>query len=255
MQELSGNSKTTYPDKSIRRLDVRTKMVICLLSSVVVIVLKGVIPLSFLMAASLVYVLFQKRFGVMLICYGAVALMGLMALFCVRIMVVFIPEMGQFDLSMFFVPFLRVTILLNVILALALSSKIQDILTSLRSLHLPLFIYLPAAVMIRFIPGFIDDIKLINQSLKIRGYRINPFTLTFRPFLTTRLLFVPTVIRALRASDELVVAAELKGVGYSERISYYKTNRFSGFDYFIGAVAIVFLSFACLLEHQAKLFV
>jgi len=124
-------NKTTHPDNCIRRLDARTKMTICLLSSLVVIVLKGVVPLSFLLAASLVYVLFQKRFGVLLICYGAVTLMGLMALFCIRIMVVFIPEMGQFDLSMFFVPFLRVVILLNVILALALSSKIQDILTSL----------------------------------------------------------------------------------------------------------------------------
>jgi len=188
MQELSGNNKTAYPDNPIQRLDARIKMTICLLSSVVVIVLKGVIPLSFLLAASLVYVLFQKRFGVLLICYGAVTLMGLMALFCIKIMAVFMPEMGQFDLSMFFVPFLRVVILLNVVLALALSSKIQDILTSLRSLHLPLFIYLPAAVMIRFIP-------------------INPFTLTFRPFLTTRLLFMPTVVRALRASDELAVAA------------------------------------------------
>ena len=254
MQELSESNKKTYPGNLVHRLDARTKMTICLLSSVVVIILQGVMPLSFLLAASIIYVLLQKRFHVLLVCYGAVMVMGLMALFFLKIMTIFMPEMGKFDISLFFIPFLRVVILINVILALALSSKIQDILTSLRSLHLPLFIYLPAAVMIRFIPSFIDDIRLISQSLKIRGYSINPLTLTFHPFLTTRLLFVPTVVRALRSSDELAVAAELKGVGYSEKVSYYRTNRFSGTDYIAGAVAVILLFFSCLLEYGVEFF-
>ena len=227
---------------------------ICLLASVVVIVLKGVIPLSFLLVASIIYVLLQKRFGVLFVCYCAVVVMGLMALFCVKIMTVFIPEMGKFGISVFVVPFLRVSILINVVLALALSSQIQAILTSLRSLHLPLFIYLPAAVMIRFIPGFINDIRLIRQSLKVRGCSINPLTITFHPFLTTRLLFVPTVIRALRASDELAVAAELKGVGYSGRVSCYRTNRFSSADYFAGVLTFLVLFVACLFEYKVELF-
>ena len=255
MQALSGNSRVAYTQSVINRIDARTKMMICLLASVVVIILKDVIPLSFLLTASIIYVLLQKRFGVLLVCYGALMVMGLMALFCVKIMTVFMPEMGKFNIWVFFVPFLRVTILINVVLALALSSKIQVILTSLRSLHLPLFIYLPAAVMIRFIPSFINDIRLISQSLKIRGYRINPLTLTFHPFLTTRLLFVPTVIRALRSSDELAVAAELKGVGYSEKVSYYRTNRFTGSDYVAGALAFVLTSVACLLEYTIEFFI
>lgn len=254
MQALSGNNKTTYTPSVIYRLDPRTKIMICLLASVVVIILKEVIPLSFLLTASIIYVLLQKRFGVLLVCYGAIMVMGLMALFCVKIMTVFMPEMGKFEIFVFFAPFLRVTILINVVLALALSSQIQVILTSLRSLHLPLFIYLPAAVMIRFIPSFINDIRLISQSLKIRGYHVNPLTLTFHPCLTTRLLFVPTVIRALRSSDELAVAAELKGVGYSEKVSYYRTNRFSSADYFAGALTFVFVFVACLFEYKVELF-
>ena len=254
MRALSESNRTAHAQNPIQRLDARTKMLICLLSSVVVIVLKGVVPLSFLLAASIIYVLLQKRYGVILICYGIVVLMGLTALFCLKTMTALIPEMRALDVSMFFVPFLRVTILINVILALALSSQVQDILTSLRSLHLPLFIYLPGAVMIRFIPSFINDIRLINQSLKIRGYGINPLTLTLRPLLTTRLLFVPIVVRALRASDELAVAAELKGIGYSEKASYYRTNRFTTSDYAAWAVVMVLLSCACLFEYQSKFF-
>lgn len=229
-------------------------MIICLLASVVVVVLKGVVPLSFLLTASIIYVLLQKHFYVLFLCYGAIMAMGLMALFCVKIMTVFMPEMGEFEMAVFLVPFLRVIILINVVLALALSSQIQVILTSLRSLHLPLFIYLPAVVMVRFIPGFMNDIKLIRQSLKVRGYGINPFTLTFHPFLTTRLLFVTIVIRALRSSDELAVAAELKGIGYSEKVSYYKANRFSSADYFAGILALVAVFAACLFEYKATFF-
>jgi Cobalt transport protein. len=82
MQALSENNSTAYTQSAIHRLDPRTKMMICLLASVVVIVLKGVIPLFFLLTASIIYVLFQKRFRVLLVCYGAIMAMGLMALFC-----------------------------------------------------------------------------------------------------------------------------------------------------------------------------
>ncbi|MBE9570692.1 MAG: hypothetical protein IMF11_08695, partial [Proteobacteria bacterium] len=89
MQELSENNKITYPGNLVHRLDARTKMTICLLSSVVVIVLQGVMPLSFLLAASIIYVLLQKRFNVLLVCYGAVMVLGLMALFFLKIMTIF----------------------------------------------------------------------------------------------------------------------------------------------------------------------
>ncbi|MEA1868535.1 MAG: hypothetical protein U9N19_10635 [Thermodesulfobacteriota bacterium] len=52
--------------------------------------------------------------------------------------------------------------------------------TALKSLRLPLFLYLPAVVMIRFIPSFINDIKQVTEVLKIRGYKINPASLTLQ---------------------------------------------------------------------------
>jgi len=254
MPVLSENRKISKDLSIIQRLDVRTKMAICALSSIVALFLEGIYPLSILAVASMVYALLHKRFVVVFVSYGAILVMGLMAAFCVKIMTLVMPEMGKMEIQFFFSPFLRVMILVNVILALALSSRVQSILTALKTLRLPLVIYLPAAVMIRFIPSFIVDIKQISESLKIRGYHINPLTITFHPLLTMRLLFVPIVVRALRSSDELAIAAELKGLGYSEKISYYKTTALSLADYCAGGVATTLLCGACLFEYQDKLF-
>ena len=250
MQVSSENNKTANQHNRAKSLDARTRMIICLTGSVAVILFKEVMPLSILLVASIIYALFQKRFYIMAICYGAVILMGITAFFCLKIMIIFMPEMGTFKLSLFFIPFLRVAIMVNVILALALSSRIQDILTSLKSLHLPFFIYLPASVMIRFIPGFINDIKLVSQSLKIRGYTITPVSFALHPFMTTRLLFVPVIVRALRLSDELAVAAELKGVGYSEKTTCFRVSNFLLIDYIAWATVFTLLLLACMLEYH-----
>lgn len=254
MPALSENSQMSDDLNIIQNLDVRTKMAICLLSSIVALFLKGFYPLSALALASMVYALLHKRLIVLFVSYGAIVLMGLMAAFCLKIMILVMPEMGKMDVHLFFAPFLRVMVLVNVILALALSLRIQAILTALKTLRLPMVIYLPAAVMVRFIPSFIVDIKQVSESLKIKGYRINPFTVTFHPLLTMRLLFMPTVVRALRSSDELSIAAEMKGLGDSTKISCYKTDRLSLADYYAGAVAAILVCAACLFEYQDKLF-
>ena len=253
MRVLSGNDLMKYSTGLLYRLDARTKMVICLAASVAVIPLKGIIPLSILLFASTVYALFHIRIRIILVCWSAVLLMGSTALLCLKIMTVFWPEIGKVDIFIFFIPFFRAAVLVNVILPLALSSHIQDILTSLKSFCLPLFIYLPGVVMIRFIPSFINDIKLISESLKIRGYRVNPVAFSLHPIRTTRLLFVPMVVRALRASDELSVAAELKGIGYVEKMTFYRTNKFSYPDYIAGAASILLLFASFLFEYKGAI--
>jgi len=216
MRALSANSPARGNNNFILSLDVRTRMFICVLMSVGVIFIDSWYTLTMLLAASTVYVAAHGRLNVIVITYCVVLVIFAISIGCVQIMLIFWPTLGDEGLSPFVNPFLRVVVLLNVVLALAISGRIQEIMTTLRSLRLPFFIYLPATVMIRFIPSFINDVKQIAQSMKTKGYNLNIMSLTFQPLLTLRLLFVPIVIRALRSSDELSVAAELKGLGYSQ---------------------------------------
>lgn len=236
MPVLSANEPDTGSGNFIRALDVRTRMLICLLVSVGIVFVRAWYPLSLIFAASFIYVAAHGSTRVIWASYGVVLVLFVVSFFCIELMVRIWPELGDEGISTFVNPFLRVLVLLNVILALAVSGRIGNVMNTLRSLRLPFFIYLPATVMIRFIPSFINDVKQINQSMKTKGYHLNIVSMTLHPLLTLRLMFVPVVIRALRSSDELSVAAELKGLGYSSHIPRAGRSDFGPKD----AVALVY---------------
>jgi energy-coupling factor transport system permease protein len=85
--------------------------------------------------------------------------------------------------------------------------------------------------MIRFLPSLVEDVRQIAETVKTKGYSLHPASLLMAPRQTMRLLFVPILFRSLRTSDELGIAAELKGVGYSTSISSFRHQKFSGIDY------------------------
>ena len=223
----------------LQTLDVRTKMVICILCSISVVFVDQWPPLLMLVAVSGLYALAHRRLSLFLIAYAAIGFMFCVALICAQGMALFMPQMKSMGWLPFLIPFFRVTVMVNVIFTMAVSSRVQDVLETLKSLRLPFFIFLPATVMIRFIPGFINDVKQIAESMKIKGYRINPVTLTFQPRLTLRLLLTPIVIRALRSSDELSIAAELKGIGSSRKMTFVCKNRLAAVDYGVAVSALV----------------
>lgn len=212
MPALSGSNP-------VRHLDIRTRMLVCLVCSVSVIFIQAFETLALLTLASLVYALAHGRVKVLAVAWCGVGLMFCMAMACVRIMVAFWPGLGDAGLGSFINPFLRILILVNTILALAVSCRIQEVMASLRFLGLPFVIYLPAAVMVRFIPEFINDVKLIRESMRIKGFRPGIRFVTVHPFLVVRLLVVPLTIRALRSADTLSVAAELKGMDTAVRMT------------------------------------
>ncbi|MBB5021538.1 energy-coupling factor transporter transmembrane component T family protein [Desulfurispira natronophila] len=232
----------------LHQLDVRTKMLISVVAAIVVIVLSNPWILASLAVASALYAFLSRRFGVIAIAYGVLGLMWLMAIGFLHLMGLFLPRFGSSGIGSLLVPFLRSAVLMNTLLAMALSSRVQGIMTALKTLHLPYWLYIPATVMIRFIPSFIEDIKQISESLKIKGYRLSPLFLLRHPLVGLRLLFIPILFRALRTSDELGMAAELKGVGYSRDVSRYRTNNLTWRDAVAGALLMVMIT-ASLVAH------
>lgn len=74
----------------------------------------------------------------------------------------FLPMMGKsMELKSLAVPFMRAFTMLNVVLPLAFTGRLQQIRIRCRSLNCPSVIYLPAAVIVRFIPTFTN---VINKS-------------------------------------------------------------------------------------------
>ncbi|VFQ46111.1 energy-coupling factor transporter transmembrane component T family protein [Desulfoluna butyratoxydans] len=225
----------------VHRLDVRTKILISLVASMAVIFIKSPLAMGFLALASALYVLELGRYGLVAVCYMAIGLMWVMALGFMALIHRMAPTIPASGVGAMAVPFLRTVIMINTVLALALSSRIQTVLTALKSFRLPIWIYIPAAVMIRFVPTFIRDVQQIHESMRIRGYNLRPLFIVRHPVLSVRLLVAPILFRALRSSDDLGIAAELKGVSRTNTMVSYKTQAFSRADAvaFIGLVLIL----------------
>jgi len=232
----------------VGRLDVRTKMGVSLLASVATIAMNQPAALGTLAVLSALYAASLKRFKALLIVYAIVAVMWCGALAMMSGLHLLWPAAPAADLEKLTVPFLRTAVMINVALALALSSRIQSLLAVMKSLRLPLCIYVPLAVMVRFIPTFIEDVRQIRECIYTRGYRITPVTTIRHPVLTIRLLLMPLLFRSLRSADELGIAAELKGMGYGRRIVPLREPRFHREDAVMAGLTLSALAVSVALQ-------
>ncbi len=232
----------------VAELDVRIKLLFCLGASVLVIFLDSPEALIFLAIASTLYVLNLKRYTMMAICYTAMIFMWLMSIGFMAIMHLLSPKIPVLEASKMMVPFLRTGIMLNTVLGLALSSRIRILLTALKNLRLPVWLYIPAAVMIRFIPTFIRDVRQIHETMRIRGYSLNPLFIIRRPLLSVRLMAAPVLFRALRSADDLGIAAELKGLTTDSALQNYKPDPFSPADKAALAVFTGIIIIGCIIQ-------
>ena len=218
-------------------LDVRSRMAVTLLASVVTVMVASLEGQTALFVASLAYAFSVRRWRALAVAYAAMAvMMGLAALFTWGISRV-TPAM-PFSPEGMAVPFMRGAVMLNVVLPLALTCRVQALLTALKGLRLPFCVYLPGAVMIRFIPTFMDDVRQVSETLKIRGYRLGPGSMIRHPLMTLRLLFTPLLFRSLRASEELGIAAELKGLEYGGRFVPFRRSVWSWRDTLLVTLAV-----------------
>lgn len=228
------------PTGWLASVDVRAKILICALASIMSIAVSNFWAQALLVSASLVYAMSLRRPLLISTAYLLVALMSIMALGCFWLMAYFIPRLGQnFQYSSLLLPFMRVVVMINAALPLAFSSRIQSMLSALQSLRLPLCIYLPTAVVFRFLPEFCNDIKQIIESLRLRGYHVSPWSITRHPLLSLRLMFTPLLFRALRSSEDLGIAAELKGLGQGHAMTHYRPPRWTRVDTSLSVCAIL----------------
>ncbi len=227
-------------------LDVRSRLFVTLLASVVTIAISSFEGQAILFLASFLYVLSIRRYHALFIAYLFMAVMMILAtLFTWGISRV-MPSM-TFSLPDLAVPFLRGAVMLNVVLPPALTCRIQAMLTAFKGLRLPFCIYIPGAVMIRFIPTFMEDVKQISETLKIRGYNLSLGEMFRHPFRMLRLLFTPLLFRSLRSSEELGIAAELKGLDASGSFVPFRSSAWTWRDTLLVllSVAVAALALFC----------
>ena len=209
----------------LTQIDARTKLLLTLLGAITTVAYSSLAAQLVLFVMSLVMALLIKRISLILILYLLMALMMGLAIGCTLIITLFIPALGEMTIQNLLIPFLRGLTMMNLVMGLALSTKIENIMAALSQLRLPFVITLPSTVMIRFIPTFAHDVSQVWETLKIRGWQLNVKMLCFHPLLCARLIFTPILFRALKSSEALGVAAELKGL--DRGLDQHAANAFS----------------------------
>ena len=245
MPELFTNAKLSI----LHRFDVKSKMVFALLCSLVALFLTRPLPLLTLFVVTLIYALCMRRYKVLLVSYLFFIGVMLLSVFCVSLLVSFYPQFkDSARIDSLAMPFLRGASVMNAVMPMALTIRVQSLLTTLQNLHLPFVIYLPGAVMIRFVPSFIHDIKQVFEAMKIRGFEVNVKNVLTHPVLLTRLCFTPLVFMSLRTSEDLGVAAELKGIG-SGNLCTYKRMRLKKRDIALIVFSVILIGTCLVFEY------
>lgn len=232
----------------VKRLDARTKFGVTALTALMTLVCGGLLSQLVLFGATLAYVLLLKRPALVALLYALTVAMMALATVCAWLIETWVPGMGGLTAKSLVVPFLRGASMMNVVTVLALSTRVEDLLRTLERLRLPFVAFLPAVVMLRFIPTFTNDIRQVWETLRIRGWPMGPGMVALHPFLVTRLVLIPILFRALKSSETLGIASELKGLGTAERTLMPEGRMLESLDARVIAAALATSGTALFME-------
>ncbi len=205
-------------DNYLAKLNTMTKLAVTLFFSVFIVFMKTETSLLILFCASVVYAAPLKKWKAMLTGYILIMVMYAISLGFARLLTMVADRFGTEGNFELLIPFLRVSSMINMVIALTMSSGVRRLTGVLKTIKMPRFLFLPLIVVFRFVPSFINDIKQIHQSIRLKAGNPNFFMMVSKPRLFIRLMVMPAVIRALRSAEELSAAAELKGISGSERV-------------------------------------
>ncbi len=241
-------AKGAAQSSPLRGLDARTKLVVTVAATILTAASSGMVAQLVIFAVTLIYALLLKRPELVAVLYGLMAVMMAAAVLCAMGLGVWFPGLGGLNAKSLFIPFLRGLSMMNVVMALALTTRVEDLLLTLERMRLPFCIFLPTAVMLRFIPTFANDIKQVWETLRIKGWPLGPAMITLHPILSARLILAPILFRALKSSETLGVAAELKGMGARERSIRSDFKTLGTFD--ITVLTTVILTIAAVISCE-----
>ena len=103
-------------------------------------------------------------------------------------------------------------------------------LAALRNMHLPERFIMIVAVIFRFFPVLLGDMKLLRQSIRTRGAFVTLWQKLRALPSYIEILTVPMALRVIRIAETLSASAETRGIDLKRRKSNFLSLRFSAWD-------------------------
>lgn len=92
------------------------------------------------------------------------------------------------------------------------TTKISEYLSAMSKLHAPKSFTIPLAIMLRYIPTIQEDWHFIKDAMRLRDVSPSIGGLLTRPVTTLECVYVPLMMAASKAADELSIASVTRGI-------------------------------------------
>lgn len=92
------------------------------------------------------------------------------------------------------------------------TTKVSEFLSAMNRIHAPKKLVIPLAVMLRYIPTIREDWHFIKDAMKMRDVSPSFKGLVTNPAMTVDCIYVPLMMAASKAADELSIASVTRGI-------------------------------------------
>lgn len=92
------------------------------------------------------------------------------------------------------------------------TTKISEFLSAMNRIHAPKKLIIPLAVMLRYMPTIREDWRFIKDAMKMRDVSPSLKGLVTNPGMTIECVYVPLMMAASKAADELSIASVTRGI-------------------------------------------
>ena len=92
------------------------------------------------------------------------------------------------------------------------TTDVSEFLSAMNRIHAPKKLVIPLAVMLRYIPTILEDWHFIKDAMKMRNVSPSLLGLLKNPAMTVGCVYIPMMIAASKAADELAIVSVSRGI-------------------------------------------
>ena len=92
------------------------------------------------------------------------------------------------------------------------TTKVSEFLSAMNRVHAPKKLVIPLAVMLRYIPTIQEDWRFIKDAMRLRDVSPSLKGLLTHPGMTVECIYVPLMMAASKAADELSIASVTRDI-------------------------------------------
>lgn len=123
------------------------------------------------------------------------------------------------------------------------TTKVNEFLSAMNRIHAPKKVVIPLAVMLRYIPTIEEDWRYIKDAMRMRDVSPSLAGFLAHPGMTVECIYVPLMMAASKAADELSIASITRGIENPNPRTCLVQIKCGVADWCAMAVAVSFLIF------------